>query len=265
MKFNFTCKVWERLQHRLEVYPILFVVWTALGVLTTYTIGAILNHLAAFIPAISHTGAFPPENGIFTIVVTISALLFLITTTIRFKHIFDEGERHHMSIRVLNFIGYLLGIIVVIGMLLVGAFDVSDKETLWVHYIGAFLVYAPGFLYYVIQTVIGPSIKWLHWGRWIVLVIRIILLITGSILLLLYITFLLLFRRYVNNSTDINSMNVSTLVENPLHNYATGTQWVMVTSFYALALTLIPEFYSIKLVVTVRRRHSEHFVSIPSL
>ena len=259
MKFNF--KVWER----LEVYPILFVVWTALGVLTTYTIGAVLNHFAAFIPAISRTGAFPPENGIFTIVVTISAFLFLTITTIRFKQIFDEGERHHMSIRVLNFIGYLMAIVVVIGMLLVGAFDVSDRETLWVHFIGAFLVYAPGFLYYVIQTVIGPSIKWLHWGRWIVLVIRVILLITGGILLLLYVTFLLLFRRYVNNSTDTNSINISSFVENPLHNYATGTQWIMVTSFYALALTMIPEFYSIKLVVTVRRRHSEHLVSIPSL
>ncbi|KAI6650531.1 DNA damage-regulated autophagy modulator protein 2-like [Oopsacas minuta] len=252
-----------KLQHRLEIYPILFVVWTVLGVATTYTIGAALNHYPALIPAISHTGEFPPENGIFTIVVTISAFLFLIICTIRFKQIFDEREDHYLSIRILNFIGYLVAITVVIGMLLVGSFDVSDRETITVHFIGAFFVYVPGFIYYVIQTIIGPVFKSLNRWRWVVLMVRIVLLFMGGILLFLYLFFLFTYRIFVNNSTNImipTQMNISTTsaapttVAYPLFNYATGSQWFMVASFYALALTLIPEFYMIEMVFTIRNR-----------
>ena len=247
-----------KLQHRLEIYPIIFVLWTVFGVAITFSIGTALKHFSYVIPTISATGEFPPENGIFTFVVTISAFFFLIISTIRFKQIVDARKDYHIVIRVLNFIGYLAAVLVIIGILIVGCFDLADRQTLAVHNTGAFLVYGPGFFYYVIQTIIGLFVKPMRWWRWTILVSRIALLCLGALLLFLYCVSWGVYRHFRSNATSLlasnqmsNSTNSTSHTPRILHNLA---QWFMVASFYALALTLIPEFYRIELIFRIQNR-----------
>ena len=259
-----------KLLHRLEIYPIIFVTWTVLGFAITFTIGTVLKHFSSVIPAISRTGEFPPENGIFTFVVTISAFLFLIISTIRFEQIVDARKDHHLVIRILNFLGYLAAILVIIGILLVGSFDLADRETLAVHNIGAFLVYVPGFFYYVIQAIIGPFVKPMRWWRWAILIARIALLLLGALMFILFLVSWLIYRNFSSNITTAyqfsNPTNSSRQTSLSLHNL---TQWLMVGSFYALAFTFIPEFSTIELIFKVQNRkpNRENTLtsSVPSL
>ena len=249
-----------KLEHRLEVYPIIFFLWTLLGVAITFSIGTALKHFSSVIPAISATGEFPPENGIFTFVVTISAFLFLIISTIKFKQIVDAGKDYHIVIRILNSLAYLAALLIIIGILLVGCFDLADRQTIAVHNTGAFLLYAAGFFYYVIQSVIGPFVKPMRWWMLAILVSRVILLSIGALMFLLYCVSWGIYRNLRINTTSLmvtyqtsatapaNSTN--SIVFN-LHN---STQWLMVASFYVLALTLIPDFYTIELVFRVQNR-----------
>lgn len=251
-----------KLRHPLELYPIAFVVWTLLGILTTYAIGAKLEHFRAFIPAISQTGGLPPEKGIFTFVVTISGILFLIVTTIRFKQVLENRDSYRIFITILNVVGYVISLIVIFGMFLVGCFGITERQTIAIHVFGAFLVYFPGYLYYLVQLIIAPFLIPKNRWRWVVFGFRLALLILGAMLLIIHVTSLLehYFTRD-NNSTDTNTTayHPSTAPPTPTqwnsqNNLITGSQWFMVAGFYALALTLVPEFYYLEATFTVRNR-----------
>lgn len=216
----------------VEIFPITATITMIGGLLTTYGLTVGLNHTQAAVPYISQTGETPPENGIFTMVLVLTATQLIIISTIRFKQIWDNTAKKgcgNITIHVVNIIGYCVSYISGLGMLLVGSYTFSDSMT--GHILGADVAFLFAILYFMLQTILSPFVEpkfRIKWIRWVILCIRIGMLVFSLVMLVLYL--------FISGGGNTN---------NPTAAVSPVAQWLLMSVLFALFLTLIPEFYSL--------------------
>ena len=227
----------------VEIFPIVMVVFTIVGLLTTYGISVGLNHTIPVVPFISNTGVLPPENGIFTIVLSCSAFLMVVNISIRFKQVLDNtGKRGVWKkiIHIVNFISLGIGFIAVVGMLTIASYTSTDSSL--GHVLGADVAILFGILYFIFQTPIGLFTKPKLRIRWIQLVIRVVMILSSFVLLGLYMT--------SSGGVPLNSTDAITTVDMPRNAFSfisPVAQWLLVSTLYALFATFIPDFHFLEI------------------
>ena len=163
----------------VEIFPILSVVSVFVGFSITYGIAVGLKHIEPFVPYISYTGTYGPENGIFTIVLFITALLLQIVSLIRFKQVYDGNYRKgacKVIIHIINWVSALCGVVSGFGTLIIGSYRVTDNPI--AHNVGVYIGLGFIMIYIILQTAIGSFIRPKLRFRWLILVIRIIIIIS---------------------------------------------------------------------------------------
>lgn len=145
------------LYRNLHYFPLGLFFLFPLTFLTTYCIAVFWDHVTPILPYISETGALSPESCIFTQMLNIGALLLGICAYIRYRHIVEFSRLHPEQAppQVLNRMSGLLGFLTCIGMDIAANFQESRVSTF--HFIGAFICFSAGTLYFCVQTIITSN------------------------------------------------------------------------------------------------------------
>lgn len=128
-------------------------VFTTFG--TTYGIAVGLNHTQAAFPYVSKTGTAVPERGIFTIGMTIAAILFCMNVEMRYEYV--KLNFSQMSLTptekarwmTTNTMTLYLSHIAAFGLFMLASFQFDSMKA--PHLLGVFLTF-----------VFGPVCGWLH-------------------------------------------------------------------------------------------------------
>ena len=109
----------------LGIIPVMFMVCSCLTILITYMISISNGHNYPYFPTISNTGRKKPEANIFSLFLSISSFLGLVTVIIRYFQFrfISRGVDSDRIVR-LNKIALLAGIISTVGASLVAAYQV---------------------------------------------------------------------------------------------------------------------------------------------
>lgn len=142
------------LETRHHWLPIIIAVYLPVSFIITYSIAVGNDHVEPGFPYISDTGTRSPESCVFGQLLNIGAALagIIIYTRYRQKlyHFEGSGRRGLLN---LNTAAFIIGMLTIFGVSLVGNFQ--ETNVLTVHLIGAFLAFAVGFVYMVLQTIIS--------------------------------------------------------------------------------------------------------------
>ncbi|XP_044134142.1 modulator of macroautophagy TMEM150B [Bufo gargarizans] len=166
--------------------PICLMVWATAGIWVVYGI-AVSNgsvNLTENFPYISTCGSYPPQSCIFGQVLNIGAMFVIWICAIRFQQIRDYGC--HSKV---NSVGLALGFLCALGTSMVGNFQQSNQ--LETHFVGAFLAFGIGNIYFCIQSYLTYKVKPRHGGSWIG-PLRITLTICSVASMILMIVFVLI-------------------------------------------------------------------------
>lgn len=161
------CQRFGRLLSKsLFILPVITCVWTVVGFVIPYGVAVAHNHTYAVFPYISNTGIYVPERGIFSLFVSVAALLMSMNALMRFQYIKLCLEKNRQSIRDtnpasynavlyrrltnLNKTGLGLNLMASFGLLMVASFQVKIMDA--PHYFGAFLTFVLGAICCWIQT-----------------------------------------------------------------------------------------------------------------
>lgn len=134
----------------MNYLPLLLVVMTAVTFVVTYIWAIAKNDVSPYFPYISDTGTKPPESCVFSQLLNIAAALCLCTIFVRYKLCRALTGNVQTSVRRLNMIGLVLGVLSAFGLSVVANFQETNIEP--VHVTGAFLVFGLGTVYAFIQT-----------------------------------------------------------------------------------------------------------------
>lgn len=124
--------------------------------LETISLAILQNHV--YIPFISDTGTTPPESCLFGQVLNIGALLFTVTTYVRYRQVrFIQAMAEVNLSKFWNNLGLVFGILSSIGLTIVGNFQ--ETSILFIHLIGAGMTFGFGSAYMSVQTAISYFVR----------------------------------------------------------------------------------------------------------
>ncbi|XP_060577473.1 DNA damage-regulated autophagy modulator protein 1-like [Ruditapes philippinarum] len=129
--------------------PIILAIYLPVSFIITYSIAVGNDHVKPGFPYISDTGTKPPESCVFGQLVNMGAVLGGIIIYIRYKQILKQTT----VVKTLNRASFFIGLLSIFGVSLVGNFE--QTSVVVVHLIGAFLAFAVGFVYIILQTIIS--------------------------------------------------------------------------------------------------------------
>lgn len=147
--------LYSLLKRSLWLLPVITVCLVIATFSTTYGIAVGLNHTHAVFPYVSKTGTDVPERGIFTVGITMVAILFCMNIEMRYEYVrLNFGQ---MSLTpsekarwmTTNTMTLYLSHIAAFGLILLASFQFDSMTA--PHLLGAFLTF-----------VFGPVCCWLH-------------------------------------------------------------------------------------------------------
>ncbi|XP_078695422.1 DNA damage-regulated autophagy modulator protein 1-like isoform X2 [Branchiostoma floridae x Branchiostoma belcheri] len=145
--------------HPCCVLPIVVGVGTIIMFFVCYVIAVNNNHTVRNFPFISDTGVYPPESGIFTMALNLSAFGGLVLMYLRYCYISQcDGPAK------LNKFTLGCGVLVCLGLMMVGAFQWATM--LYPHMVGAVMAFALGIVYIWLDTIISYKLRPLSTGVW---------------------------------------------------------------------------------------------------
>ncbi|XP_045175779.2 DNA damage-regulated autophagy modulator protein 2-like isoform X1 [Mercenaria mercenaria] len=142
------------LETRHHWLPIILTVYLPLSFVITYSIAVGNKHVEPGFPYISDTGTRSPESCVFGQLLNIGAVLAGIIIYTRYRqslYHFENSARKYLL--HLNTAAFITGLLTIFGVSLVGNFQ--ETNILVVHLLGAFLAFAVGFVYMILQTIIS--------------------------------------------------------------------------------------------------------------
>ncbi|XP_039290347.1 DNA damage-regulated autophagy modulator protein 2 [Nilaparvata lugens] len=134
----------------LHWLPVIIFLWMPLSFLTTYLIAVEQDHVYPLFPAISDTGALPPESCVFSLLVNILALLLTFAVWLRGKQLRHAPVNIGPS-KLVNTGSSFLGYLACFGLYLVA--NCQETNTLVFHFVGALTAFWSSFFYCLTQTI----------------------------------------------------------------------------------------------------------------
>ena len=175
-----------------------------------------------------------------------------INAFIRFKQIWDNTGKKGMwmiIIQLVNLISLAIAFISGVGMLLVGAYTFTDSAI--AHVLGANLAFVSGILYFIFQTPIGPFVEPKLKIRWILLVIRMVMILASFVWFVLIMVHIPMF----GVASMFSNVAITTVDKySPFTIISPLAEWLFVFTMFALFATFIPEFHYLKILFEVKIR-----------
>ncbi|CAM1302013.1 Uncharacterised protein g3132 [Pycnogonum litorale] len=137
---------------RVGLLPIILGVSTTVTMVLVFIISVATGHVTPYMPYISETGAYLPESGIFTFLMTLSAFVGFHFMFVRYKLVEELNKAGKKTLSVLNHVTVGSGILSLLGLLIVVAYPVTTVPI--AHYVGAFVFFYIGIAYCILQTII---------------------------------------------------------------------------------------------------------------
>ncbi|XP_076115594.1 DNA damage-regulated autophagy modulator protein 1-like isoform X1 [Mytilus galloprovincialis] len=149
----------------IYLLPIVTNVWIWISFGTTYGLAFAQNHTNQDFPYISYTGVDEPESGIFSFLITVSAIMLAVNAEIRFLFIRERIQRNRANCsnrwQIANIIGLVVGILSSIGLLMVACFQVDTMFP--PHIVGAAVAFILPLIYMFLQTALTRKLKRARW------------------------------------------------------------------------------------------------------
>ena len=203
----------------LMLLPIATEMSTAIFTVISYVIAIRLGKIAhpPFVPFISDIGDFKPQSSVFSFGLSISALLSLTVTTVRYFQIKNLYTRCQKT----NDVAFAVGILITVGKYIVASFELSSQIV--VHFIGAATFFGGFVVYAFLQSYITYQI----FGKTKIFVVRSVTSCGMLICGILFTVFLLPSLRVYNE----HSWNVSN-----------GAEWGYAALKMIYMITFVPDF-----------------------
>ncbi|XP_019860212.1 PREDICTED: DNA damage-regulated autophagy modulator protein 1-like [Amphimedon queenslandica] len=238
----------------LELLVVIVAVIQCIGFIITYILAAYYGHLTPFFPYISNTGGKPPESCIFTLICSISSIIWLLIIYIRYIQVKQYYQKDINRIKFLNQFTFFIGAVSVFGLLLVGSFQ-DHNVNAKVHMIGAFTLWIFGILHMWFQTLVSYKIyhtgltrridKVNIFGRLIISLMAVIISIIGLI------SMKVSEQQRVHKEGQYDPFYWdSSVVGYPLHLTSTISEWCLGLTFVLFFLTFHVDFYRASLNVS---------------
>ncbi|XP_071121224.1 DNA damage-regulated autophagy modulator protein 1-like isoform X1 [Mytilus edulis] len=153
----------------IYLLPIVTNVWIWISFGTTYGLAYAQNHTNQDFPYISYTGVDEPESGIFSFLLTVSAIMLAVNAEIRFLFIRESIQRNRancsnrwqININRQNIFGLVVGLLSSIGLLMVACFQVDTMVT--PHFVGAAVAFILPLVYMCLQSALTCKLKRARW------------------------------------------------------------------------------------------------------
>uniref|UniRef100_A0A182I9P0 CWH43-like N-terminal domain-containing protein n=1 Tax=Anopheles arabiensis TaxID=7173 RepID=A0A182I9P0_ANOAR len=126
----------------------------------TYIAAVLQGHVVPTVPYISDAATYSPESCVFGQFINIGCVLLGITIYVRYRQIQELSFRHsdvRQALGRCSGIGFWIGIGSCLGISIVGNFQETNVRI--VHYVGAFLSFGLGTVYFWIQSYISYYIQ----------------------------------------------------------------------------------------------------------
>ncbi|NXN97133.1 DRAM1 protein, partial [Rhinopomastus cyanomelas] len=133
--------------------PALLVSWSSAAFIISYAIAVLDGHVEPLVPYISDTGTKPPESGVFGFMINISAVLAVITMSIRYLLIEKQNESSPFLRPACNTLALCVGLMGCLGMGVVATFQELSVPS--VHDVGALVAFGSGVVYITLQSIIS--------------------------------------------------------------------------------------------------------------
>lgn len=244
----------------VELFLVFATVVLALTVLISYVVAVDLGHVEAVFPYISNLGTKPPERGILTLGFNLGAIICFIIVFIRYKQICFLYADSVRSVWCLNRSSVVAGFLSHCGLLIVASFQVG--QVLWVHSIGAGMLFLSSVLYQWLQTAISFKVFRYQLSSRVgraTLALRVLFsLVTTLFLCVIAVAGVLRFKPCARAAVHHHHDLCRTL-----HLLSTTSEWVVVMATLLYYLTFHWEFMEVALSVKVKTRsHTHHDANI---
>lgn len=126
----------------------------------TYIAAVLQGHVVPTVPYISDAATYSPESCVFGQLISIGCVLLGITIYVRFRQIQEISLRHpdvQVAIGRINGSAFWVGMGSCLGVSIVGNFQETNVRP--VHYVGAFLAFGLGTVYYWMQAYISYYVQ----------------------------------------------------------------------------------------------------------
>lgn len=243
---------------RIYFLPLIVCIAVPVSFLMTYTIAVLNEHVEPGFPYISETGSFSPESCIFGQILNVAAFLTAVCIYVKYQQIknctdmatSESGVSHRF-----NKVALAFGLVSCTGLDIVANFQ--ESNVIVVHMLGAFLCFASGTIYFILQVWISykiPSLtsKFMLWTR--AFLVGICILTTISTI----ITGILAFFEYQG------SIRQKWKPEDggwELHLASAISEWILCMTYSVLIFSFVPEFYNLEFeapIVKFKRTEDSH-------
>jgi hypothetical protein len=214
-------------------------------------------------PYISDTGAKPPESCIFTLLINVSAMLAFLIIFIRYKQVQEYNKQDLSRILKLNGVSAVVGVVAVLGIMVVGAFQ--DVNVGVVHLAGAGVGFGLGIVYEWMQALMSYKM-FSNRGQLRVVVTRILIALFSTIFALMTVVAGGVAVEEVRSKYDDVTIEMmlkwnSTMPGYSAHLVSTSSEWALAISLLVFFLTFYNSFKKISLQAIIRLRlHDYTFI-----
>ncbi|XP_077868933.1 modulator of macroautophagy TMEM150B-B-like [Saccoglossus kowalevskii] len=213
------------------ILPVLFATTAIATFVVCYIIAVSLDHIIAFVPYVSDTGAYPPESCIFSQFLNLAAAIAIVAVFIRYKGL--RNININVIFSRMNLISFVLGVLTAVGVSMVGNFQSTNMPLF--HYIGATLAFGIGTIYCWMQSIMTYMLYPKYNGLWIV-ILRFVLTVIITIALITF--FLGLIMQNISEDTTTAPTASSERTEEPTEEL-TAAYLTTAISEWVLAIFLL--------------------------
>ncbi|XP_058829563.1 DNA damage-regulated autophagy modulator protein 1 [Topomyia yanbarensis] len=145
---------------KLYLLPISVFVLFNFTFIGTYIAAVLQGHVVPTVPYISDAATYSPESCVFGQLISLGCVLLGITIYVRFRQIQEISLRHadvQRALERMNGRAFWVGMGSCLGISIVGNFQETNVRI--VHYVGAFLAFGLGTLYYWMQAYISYHLQ----------------------------------------------------------------------------------------------------------
>jgi len=244
----------------LGYLPVLWAVITSFNFIVCYSMAVSFGHIYPFVPAISDTGAQPPESSIFSEFMNLSAFVAVANLSLRYLQLISvtkgAGESTASVLR-LNNLSMIFGFSTAFGATLIGNFpSIQSDTTVIIHDIGAVLLFGGGAVYCWMQSIMTFRLQ--PYGVSTLTMTKLRFMLSGFLTFFGLVFFIAEIFAYQDFLKGNNGHTVATWSPGDkgysVHVFSNVSEWIAGFCLFLFGLTYFEEFQAVNLKVYCVRK-----------
>lgn len=237
--------------------PLIWSIYTFLVFLLCYLLAVHYQHVYPFVPAISDTGAYPPEGNIFGELFSFSAYVAIVNVFVRYLQLQLAVGEDVLLARV-NKVSVIFGVLSSVGATIIANFQskmLGDYDYLQVtHDTGAVLLFGSGAVYFWLQTILTYKLTQTGKNSTAMFALRLLLsLLLTTCGAIFFVVEIFAYQQFCGYRTNCRKKAALWRPEEPgyaLHVLSNSCEWAAGLFFGLYTVTFFGEFQKIRIGVT---------------